>query len=127
MPWKPAGHSAVSPYLLVGDAEKTLTFLETVFGAERLTVHRSADGAGIAHAEARIDDSVIVLSEMAEIGRALVHVYVSDPDEAFARALDCGAEVVQPLRRAGDGDYRGGVSDGNGVQWWISQHEDRSA
>jgi len=123
MTWKPTGYSTVSPYLIVRDAEATLRFLETVFGATRLRVHARETGPGIAHAEARIDDSVVMMGEMPEPGEANVHIYVVDADAIFEKAIDAGAQIVQPMTRSGDGDYRGGVADGNGVTWWISTQE----
>lgn len=124
MSWKPQGYNSASPYLIVRDAEKGLVFLEAVFGAERLRIHRHDDGSGRTHAEARIDDSVIMMGEGDPASDALVHIYVPDPDAVYARALEVGAEEIQPMSRSGDGDYRGGVSDGNGVQWWIARQED---
>ena len=124
MTWKPESYTSVSPYLMVRNAEATLKFLEAVFGATRLRVHLREDGPGIAHAEARIDDSVIMMGEVPEAGEAHVHVYVGDVEVAFARALAAGGTEVQPLRRSGDGDYRGGVADGNGAVWWISTQEE---
>lgn len=123
MSWKPAGYSSVSPYLLVRDAEATLQFLETVFGATRLRVHPRPNGAGIEHAEARVDDTVIMMGEVPDAGDAHIHIYVDDADAAFARALSAGGSVVQPLQRPGDGDYRGGIADGNGAVWWISTQD----
>ena len=124
MTWKPVGYPSASPYLLVRDAERTLVFLERVFGATRLRVMPSADGRGINHAEARLDDSVVMMGEMPDAPDAHVHVYVADADAAFARAEAAGGTVVQPLRRSGDGDYRGGIADGNGAVWWISTQEE---
>jgi len=46
-----------------------------------------------------------------------------DADAVFEKAIDAGAQIVQPMTRSGDGDYRGGVADGNGVTWWISTQE----
>ncbi|MEO0913961.1 MAG: hypothetical protein AAFY59_13380, partial [Pseudomonadota bacterium] len=66
MAWKPQSYSSASPYLMVRDAEVTLRFLEEVFDARRLRVHRKEDGAGVAHAEARIDDTVIMMGEVPE-------------------------------------------------------------
>lgn len=123
MSWKPDGYTSVSPYLIVRDAEKALAFMEAVFDAERLRVFPREDGSGVMHAEARIDDTVLMMGEAPGAGEALVHVYVPDPEAAFEKAQARGAEVIQPLQRKGDGDYRGGVSDGNGVQWWISRQE----
>ena len=127
MTWKPESYTSVSPYLMVRDAEATLRFLEAVFGATRLRVHLREDGPGIAHAEARIDDSVIMMGEVPEAGEAHVHVYVRDADATFARALAAGGTEVQPLSRSGDGDYRGGVADGNGAVWWISTQDEDGA
>ena len=127
MTWKPDGYPSVSPYLLVRDADATLRFLEQVFGASRLRVIANDDGKGINHAEARIDDSVIMMGEMPDAPDSHVHVYVEDAEAAFARAEAAGGTVVQPLRRSGDGDYRGGIADGNGAVWWISTQEDSGA
>lgn len=124
MSWKPAGYTSASPYLIVRDAEATLRFLEAVFSATRLRVHHRKDGAGIEHAEARIDDTVIMMGEMPDAGEAHVHVYVADAEATFAKAVDAGAQLVQELGRSGDGDYRGGVADGNGAVWWISTQEE---
>jgi PhnB protein len=123
MSWKPDGYSTVSPYLIVRDARRTLQFMETVFEATRLRVFERPDGAGIMHAEARIDDTVVMMGEMPDAGEANVHVYVHDPDATFKKAIAAGATVVQELKRSGDGDYRGGVADGNGAIWWISKQE----
>ncbi|WP_316015651.1 VOC family protein [Roseobacter sp. HKCCA0434] len=123
MSWKPDGYTSVSPYLIVRDARATLAFAAEVFGAEELRVIPRESGDGIMHAETRIDDTVVMMGEMPEAGDAHVHVYMADPDAAFARALAAGAREVQPMRRAGDGDYRGGVDDGNGTTWWLSRQE----
>lgn len=123
MTWKPEGYTSASPYLMVRDAEKTLRFLESVFAAERLRVHPREDAPGIAHAEARIDDTVIMMGEVSDTVEAHVHVYVPNVEETFARAVAAGGKVVQALRRSGDGDHRGGVADGNGIVWWVSMQE----
>ena len=123
MSWKPESYPSVSAYLLVRDAERTLAFLAEVFGATRLRVFPRAEGPGIEHAEARLDDSVLMMGEVPEAPDAHVHVYVPDAEAVFARALAAGGTVVQPLMRKGDGDCRGGVADGNGVVWWIATQE----
>lgn len=109
---------------MVRDADATLRFVETVFGATRLRVHYRENGQGIEHAEARIDDSVIMMGEVPEAAEAHIHVYVPDAVAAFERGLSAGGTVVQPLRRSGDGDHRGGIADGNGIVWWISTQEE---
>ncbi len=123
MGWKPDNYPTVSPYLIVRDAEATLRFLEKVFAATRLRVHPRA-GGGIEHAEARVDDSVIMMGEMPDADTAHVHIYVAEADATFARAVEAGGQVVQEMTRSGDGDYRGGIADGNGIVWWISTQEE---
>ena len=123
MTYKPDGYPSVSPYLLVRDAARTLEFVKEVFGAQQLRVIEKTDTAGIMHAEARIDDSVIMMGEVADAADTHVHVYVPDVEATFAKAKAMGDRVVQELERQGDGDRRGGVHDGNGVVWWISRQE----
>ena len=118
--FKPSGYPSVSPYLIVRDAERTLAFLADVFDAERLRVIPDESG-GILHAEARVADSVIMMGQMPDGADTNVHVYVADAEAAFERARRAGGTVVEPLQRKGDGDYRGGIADGNGAVWWISQ------
>jgi PhnB protein len=120
MSWKPEGYTSAAPYLVVRDAEATLAFLEAVFGAARLRVVPRPDG-GIMHAEARIDDTVVMMGEAPEGPEAHVHVYVPDVDATWSRALEAGGEIVQaPERKTPDDDRRGGFRDPNGVTWWIA-------
>ena len=122
MTWNPEGYASLSPYLIVPDAQKTLDFVAKVFSAEPLRIHRRDDGS-IMHAEARIDDTVLMMGEMAEGPKSNVHVYCANVEQAFQRALDAGGTVVQPLEPKPDGDRRGGVDDGNNTTWWLSRQE----
>ncbi len=120
---RPDGHGDVSPYLIVADAQAVLDFLDAVFAAPALRIERAPDGR-IEHAEARVGDGVVMMGEAPGGGGAHVHVYVADPEAAFARALAAGGTQVQPLERHGDGDLRGGVADGHGTTWWIARTDD---
>lgn len=120
---KPESYSAVSPYLVVGDAAATIDFLREVFGAVEL--RRFPDDAGrLMHAEVRIDDTVIMLADAAPpewpAVPSYVHVYVEDVDETYRRALEAGAESVQEPVKKEDEDRRGGVRDAGGTTWWIA-------
>ena len=121
MPHKPDGYPSVSPYLIVRDAERSLRFMEQVFDAARLRVIARADGTGIIHAEARIEDSVVMMGEMPGGPDTNIHVYVSDVDATLARAKAAGGTVVQEPVRKDDPDYRGAVADDNGAVWWVAQ------
>ncbi len=119
MTWKPDGYTSLAPYLLVPDPLAVLAFCEGAFGAQRLRVIRNGDR--IEHAECRIDDTVLMMGQVEDGPPAMVHLYLPDPDAAFARALDLGAEVVQPMMEKGDGDRRGGVRTACGTQWWLAR------
>jgi len=122
VPFKPPGYSTVSPYLVVAGATKTIEFLVRAFGAVEL--RRFPGGAGkLMHAEVRIGDSVIMLSDGAEgwpPAPAHVHIYVPNVDAVYKSALEAGASPVQEPVQRGDENKRGAVKDTGGTTWWIS-------
>ena len=63
MTYKPDGYTSVAPYLVVDDAEAALSFVERVFGGERLRRIDRPDGT-IAHAAVRIDDTVVMIGSI---------------------------------------------------------------
>lgn len=121
-PHKPANYTSLSPYLIVSGANATIDFLAKVFDAVEL--RRFAGDAGtIKHAEVRIDDSVVMLADSQEGWPPVpshVHVYVSDVDVTYKRALDAGGTSVQEPMQKDDADKRGGVTDAGGTTWWIA-------
>ena len=116
---KRAGYSTVSPYLLVEDAGETIRFLVDAFDAVELRGIPGPDGK-VLHAEVRIDDTVLMLTDAAPAVPSHVHVYVEDVDETYRRALEAGALSVQEPVQKDDEDKRGGVADGGGTTWWIA-------
>jgi PhnB protein len=120
--WKPEGYNSASPYLVCSNAQATLAFLQAAFNAERLRIMTRDDGR-IMHGEARIDDTVIMLSDATDGWPAFpshVHIYVADVDAAYARALAAGAKSVMVPVRKDDADKRGGVIDPGGTTWWLA-------
>ncbi len=123
VPYKPDGYTSLAPYLMVSGAPRVLDFLTAAFGASVLRRFEAPDGS-VLHAEVRIDDTVIMLSEGG--GRhppspAWVHLYLPDVDAAYRRALAAGGGAVQPPeQKPCDPDRRGGVTDPAGNTWWIS-------
>lgn len=90
-------------------------------------------GKGVMHAEVRIGNSTVMLSEenpqwymkSAETfggSPASMHIYVDDVDAAFQRALDAGCTQVAPLMDMFWGDRYGKVVDPFGYQWGIATH-----
>ena len=120
--YKPEDYSTVSPYLVVNGATRTIEFLEKVFNAKNLRKISSPDGK-IIHAEMLIDDTVVMLTDGAEGWPPIpahVHVYVSDVDETYKRALEIGAASVQSPLKKEDENKRGAVKDSGGTTWWIA-------
>lgn len=121
--WKPAAYTSVSPYLVVSGAQTVIDFVKAAFGAKELRRYDRPDGA-IMHAEMRIDDSVLMLSDAAEgypSFPSMVHVYVSDVDQVFEKALAAGAsEIEAPRTHEGETDKRGMVADPCGNTWVLS-------
>jgi PhnB protein len=119
---KPDGYTTVSPYLIVDGASETIDFLVRVLDAVELRRFEGPAG-GIMHAEVRIDDTIVMLTDGAEGWPAIpshVHVYVSDVDATYARALEAGAVSIQEPAQKDDPDKRGGVKDAGGTTWWIA-------
>lgn len=120
--YKPDGYSTVSPYLIVAGASATIDFLKRVFDAVELRRFPDAEGK-LRHSEVRIGDTVVMIADGAEGWPPMpshVHVYVSDVDAAYRRALEAGAEPVQEPVKKDDEDKRGGVKDAGGTTWWIA-------
>ncbi len=63
--YKPKGYSTVSPYLIVDGAVRTIEFLVKSFDAVSLRQIPYPNG-NLMHAEVRIDDTVIMLTDGAE-------------------------------------------------------------
>lgn len=121
VPYKPDTYNSVSPYLIVDGAAETIEFLKKTFGAEEIRRYPNADGT-LLHAEVRIDDTVVMLSDGPGGSSAVpshVHIYVKDVDATYKRALAAGAESIQEPVKKDDPDKRGGVKDAGGTSWWI--------
>ncbi len=120
--YKPTGYTSVAPYLTVDGAQATIDFLVEVLGAVPLRRH-DGEGGRIAHAEVRIDDTVLMLADSMPQWPATqsnVHIYVPDVDATYAKAMTAGAESVQEPVQKGDPDRRCGVQDAGGTTWWFA-------
>jgi PhnB protein len=127
----PEGYHSVTPYLTVDNAAEAIRFYELAFGAEEIM--RLPMGDKIGHAEIRVGDSVIMLSdEWPDYGKlgpkarggatAGLMVYVEDVDAAYAKALAAGAAAEQPVTDQFWGDRNGSVTDPFGVTWMLATH-----
>ena len=128
----PPGYHSLTPYMTVKDGRAALDFYKKAFGAEMVLKLDMPDGS-IAHAEIRIGDSIVMLSEENEawgtrspltLGGSpmFLMAYVADVDAAFRRALDAGASEVRPVANQFYGDRSGTLKDPFGHQWTLSTH-----
>ena len=116
----------MSPYFIVSGAQKWMDFLKDLFNAEELRRFDGPDGT-IMHAEVRIDDSVIMLSDATDKFppvELVMHVYVQNVDAVYARAIGLGCTPVEaPKTREGDPDKRGSFKDAAGNWWSVSSQQ----
>jgi PhnB protein len=120
----PDGYHSLTPIVTVEGASKLIDFLKQVFNAEEDEVYRGPDGRVI-HAELRIGDSIVMLSDSTlefPALPAMINVYTEDVDAAYERALKAGATSLREPSNQFYGDRTAGVKDANGNQWWIATH-----
>jgi PhnB protein len=125
----PKGYSALTPYLVVGNAKAAIAFYEAAFDAKER--YRLTMGDKIGHAELQIGDARLMLSdEFPQHGRnpndlggspVSFTLYVADADSLFARAINAGAKVERPLEDQFYGDRSGRLVDPFGHRWSIQQ------
>jgi uncharacterized glyoxalase superfamily protein PhnB len=121
----PDGYHTVTPYLLVQGAEKLIDFVKNAFDAKETFRMSMPDGA-IGHAEVKLGDSVIMLSE-AQGGEYKpmptgIYLYVEDCDATYRRALEAGAtSIMQPTDQF-YGDRSANIKDQFGNHWYIATH-----
>jgi PhnB protein len=126
----PDGYHTVTPYLIVQGASRLIEFLKDAFDGDETLRMMLPDGA-IQHAEVRIGDSVVMVSDAGGEWQAMpatIHLYVDDTDAAYQRALQAGGISVREPADQFYGDRSAGVKDPTGNYWWIATHvEDVSA
>lgn len=127
----PDGYHTVTPYLIVDGAEEAIRFYREAFGAEE--VMRLPMGDKLAHAEVKLGDSHVMLSDewpdMNLLGpsarggaTASLMVYLGDVDAAFAKAIAAGATEERPPENQFWGDRMGTVVDPFGHRWTLATH-----
>ena len=96
----------MTPRIIVRDVAAQVDFLREVFG-----------GTGEVHAgrpaEILVGDSIVMVSPATDRDRfpAFLYVYVDDADEVYRRAVDAGAESMEPPVDVPYGDRRAMVRD----------------
>ena len=130
----PAHLRTVTPRLVVRDGAAAIAFYCRAFGAEELGERFTGPNAELIHAEIRIGDSVVMITEDGADGpvrspdklggmvSCVMSLYWEDVDAAWERAVSAGAGVLYPLEDQFYGERGGRLRDPFGQQWMMSQH-----
>jgi len=122
----------ITAHIVVTGADAAATFYTHAFGAEEIERIPTPDGR-LMSVQLRIGESVLHVSdEFPEWGvvapstlggsPVVLALDVSDADAAFARAVDAGGTVRQPVGDMFWGERHGQLEDPFGHRWNISQH-----
>lgn len=126
----PPGYHSVTPYLVVNDGHAALEFYKRAFDATDVVV-MNAPGGKIAHAEFKIGDSMVMLTEEMGPNRSAttlggspvsILLYVDDADSVFNQAVRAGAKGDMPPQDMFWGDRFGKLTDPFGHLWALATH-----
>lgn len=124
----------VTPRLVVRDGAAAIAFYREAFGATEIGERFAGADGKLIHAEVRIGDSVVMITDEAEDGgparspqslggvaSTIMATYWEDVDGAWERAMSAGATVIYPLADQSYGERGGRLRDPFGHQWMVSQ------
>jgi PhnB protein len=128
----PDGYHNVTPYLFIRGAARAIDFYKKVFGAVELMRMPGPIGQ-VMHAELKIGDSVIMLSDENPKAGAMspqtaggvsvsLHVYAENVDDVVQKAIDGGAKLLRPIKDQFYGDRMGTLLDPFGHMWSVATH-----
>ena len=128
----PEGYHSLTPYLAVDDAAAAIDFYKRAFGAEETTRMPMEDGK-IAHAQLKIGDSQLMLSDPMEQSSvrppnetgsptSSIFMYVENVDAVVEQAVAAGATVTMEVQDAFWGDRWGTITDPFGHLWSVATH-----
>lgn len=117
--------ATVTPVLVYPDVRAAVAWLETAFGfEERVRIgdsHRAQLRVGSDGAVVVADVHGEQVAPSGGVVTQLVKVRVPDVDEAFVRARDHGARVVEGLTTHEYGERSGVLEDPGGHRWELTQ------
>jgi len=130
----PNGYHTATPYLFVNDAARAIDFYKAAFKAKEL-MRMAAPGGRVGHAQIKIGDSCIMLSdESPEMGArgpktlggspVMLYLYVKDVDAVVDQAVAAGAKLLHPVKDQFYGDRSGGLEDPFGHLWHIATRKE---
>lgn len=128
----PEGIHTITPHIVIRDAGRAADWYKQAFGAEergRIPV----PGGKFMQIEMWFGDSAVMIAdEFPEAGvlspqtiggnPVVLHFSSEDVDALWTRAINAGAEIVQPLQEQFWGDRYGQIRDPFGYRWGLAQH-----
>ncbi|MFJ2170935.1 VOC family protein [Streptomyces griseofuscus] len=120
----PEGYTTVAPWVVTDDTGAFFDFVAQVFEGEELGRVATEDGL-IGHGEIRVGDTVVLAFDRRAdwpTMPSLLRVFVTDADQAFARAIAAGGQVVTALADNAFGQHGGRIKDPFGNIWWVVSH-----
>ncbi|MFQ5694656.1 MAG: VOC family protein [Terriglobia bacterium] len=131
----PEGYHTLTPYLVIKGAAQAIDFYKKAFGAEELFRMPGPDGKTVMHAEIKIGDSIVMLSEEfpgqgppspESLGGtpASILIYHEDVDAAFDRAVKAGSKSEMEPQDMFWGDRWGKLKDPFGHSWQVATHKE---
>ena len=129
----PEGYHSVTPYLIINGAGEAIEYYKKAFGATEL--FRMEHEGKIGHAEIKIGDSPIMLSDenpqegykspktLGGSGVGIM-IYVDDVDTIFKQAIAAGGTEIKALQDQFYGDRSGTLTDPYGHVWTVATHKE---
>ena len=128
----PEGFHTISPAMVIKNAAKAIDFYQRAFGAE-VVLQLSGPGGSLVHAEIKIGDSIIMISDEwpghhvqspASVNgtTCTLHIYVEDVDALHRQAVAAGAKEIMPPTDMFWGDRFSSVTDPFGHSWSMATH-----
>jgi PhnB protein len=128
----PEGIHTITPHIVVREAGRASEWYQQALGAvERGRI--PGPGGKFMQIELWFGDSAVMLAdEFLEAGvlfpqaiggtPVVLHLSSEDVESLWGRAVDAGAEILQPLQEQFWGDLYGQLRDPFGYRWGLAQH-----
>ncbi len=129
-PALPRGFHTITPSLAVVGGVAAMEFYKKAFGAKELARQVTPSGQ-LVHGRLRIGDSTLLLSDVfrgsdrsapstVETTTVTLHIYTTDVEKLWNRAVDAGAKITMPLDDMFWGERYGHLVDPFGHHWSLS-------
>jgi PhnB protein len=131
----PPKYGSVTPHLTISECASAIDFYKRAFGAKEL-VRMPGPGGKVMHAEIKIGDSVVMMSDEFPEQRSKspqslggtagsVMLYVKDCDRVYREAVDAGARSLEEPKDMFWGDRFSRIEDPYGHQWAIATAKEK--